>query len=202
MILLIDGYNVIKQALGKQEISEFEREDFIKMLGKYAKIRGHKIRLVFDGGPSYSAIKESRYDINIVYSGAKESADDYIKRYMDKNKSLDVLLVSTDREICRYAFRLRIEQIDSKDFYDIFIKTIESGKYLENGNFIGKNKNSKVVKLSETENPDLDLLMEQSSIVVPNKIEDMRQEGDLFGAIKSNKLKKSEIRKFKKVGKL
>ena len=37
MIIVIDGYNVLKQALHKVEISQTAKDTFIKQLGKYGK---------------------------------------------------------------------------------------------------------------------------------------------------------------------
>ena len=75
MILLIDGYNVIKQAMLKKTISEDERKSFIKQLGKYHKIKGHKIMLIFDGGPFDRASKEKENGVYVIYAGTQETAD-------------------------------------------------------------------------------------------------------------------------------
>jgi len=166
MILLIDAYNVIKQAMLKNKISEKERERFVKQLGKYQKIKGHKIILVFDGGPFDFPTKEKSNGVYIVYAGARETADSYIKQYTDEHKNLDILLVSSDRDICRHVLRLGIEQIDAKEFYAILQESLKTGA--------GKKlvRHTKAKKISDTENPELDELMQEGSKVLQYKTKD------------------------------
>lgn len=195
MILLIDGYNILKQAMLKSEISDQERNTFISNLGKYCKAKGHKARLVFDGGPSDRAVKESLHGITVVYSGYRESADDYIKNYLDANKAFDILLVSSDRDICRFASRINIEQIDAKDFYFIvsaFVKSFVTQRVINN---------SGAIKISKSANSELDFLMQEGSKVVSKKLEDV-EFNDCFPGVKQNKLTKKETKKLKKIKKL
>lgn len=194
MILLIDGYNLIKQALQKAEISEYERENFISRLGKYGKIRGHKVELVFDGGPTDNPLKESLYGVYVTYSGYKKSADDYIKDYLDRNRALDILLVSSDRDICRHAARLDVEQIDSVDFYSIM------SDLLGNTRAEKQQKACQAVKLSKDENLELDELMRQSTKIVQRKLDDL-EHGEFYG-VKGNKLAKKAAKKLRKIKKL
>ncbi len=51
MIILIDGYNVLKQVYPSTQISEAQRQQFINQLRSYGKIKQHKVVLVFDAGP-------------------------------------------------------------------------------------------------------------------------------------------------------
>ena len=196
MILLIDAYNVIKQAMLKSKISERERERFIKQLGKYHKIKGHKIELVFDGGPFDFPTKEKSDGVYLIYVGAQETADNYIKRYLDEHKSLDILLVSSDRDICRYASRLGIEQIDAKEFYAILQDAIKAG--------VSKKeiRHTKAKKISDTENKELDELMQEGSKVLQYKTEDFELGVKSERASKSHKLSKKERKKLKKIKKL
>jgi len=197
MILVIDGYNVIKQALLKNTISDFERVQFIKQLGKYHKIRGHKIELVFDGGVYDRASREKINGVYLIYSGYSESADQYIKRYLKEHKSLDILLVSSDRDICNCAARLGIEFIDSKEFYAIMQNRIKMGVSQKSMS------KTKAIKLSESENEELDALMQDASKVVQHKTEDFVSFGQ-SGARESraHTVSKKERKKLKKIKKL
>ncbi|KKP29908.1 MAG: hypothetical protein UR12_C0001G0043 [candidate division TM6 bacterium GW2011_GWF2_30_66] len=202
MILLIDGYNVVKQALMKNDVSDKERDIFIAQLGKYCKIKGHKARLVFDGGPSDRPTKELLYGVTVIYSGYRDSADDYIKDYLDAHKALDLLLVSTDRDICRHASRINVEQLDAKDFYYIMSVSLNNlGKHLDDK---VANRLAIATKTSESVNKELDELMQLGSKVVPKKLED-ELPSDCFSGLKGvkhNKLTKKEMKKMKKINKL
>lgn len=199
MILVIDGYNVIKQAMMKSEISDCERIAFIKQLGKYCKTKGHKALLVFDAGQSDCATKESLHGVTVIYSGHRESADDYIKDYLKRNRALDLLLVSTDRDICRHASGLNIEQIDARDFYDIMCAEVSN--FVEQRHSGHGGQALKAVKTSKIENSELDSVMQESSKFVNKKSEDMQIDG-LFTGIKQNKISKKEAKKLKKIKKL
>jgi len=196
MILLIDAYNVIKQAMLKKTISEKEREYFIKQLGKYHKLKGHKIIVVFDGGPLDFPTKEKSQGIYIIYAGAQETADQYIKSYLDEHKSLDILLVTSDRDICRHAQRLGVEQIDAKEFYAILQNSLQgkAGQRLI--------KKTKAIKLTDTEHEELDELMQEGSKVLQYKTEDFATGFGDNRASKSHKLSKKERKKQKKIKKL
>ena len=195
MIILIDAYNVIKQAMLKKKISEHERNHFIKQLGKYHKMRGHKIMLVFDGGPYDRVLKERVNGIYVIYSGVHQTADDYIKRYLREHRELDILLVSSDRDICNCASRLSIEHVDSKEFYKIFQETLRINLKQADA------RNHKAIKFSEEENPELDVLMQEGSKVIQYKVEDMG-EFTCSRESKSHKLPKKERKKLKKIKKL
>ncbi|MFC1842677.1 NYN domain-containing protein [Candidatus Dependentiae bacterium] len=196
MILLIDGYNVIKQAMLKSKITERERDKFIKQLSKYHEAKGHNIKLVFDGGPFDFPTKEKISGIYVIYVGAQESADDYIKRYLSEHKALDILLVSSDRDICRHASRLGIEQIDAKEFYAILQSALKKG-------ISGKlEKQTVAVKTTDKENKELDALMQEASKVMQYKTEDFTGSADDARESKSHKLPKKERKKLKKIKKL
>ena len=50
MIILIDGYNLLKQRNPGIYVEDSVREQFIRLLGAYHKRRGHVMMLIFDGG--------------------------------------------------------------------------------------------------------------------------------------------------------
>ena len=194
MVLVIDGYNVIKQALMKNTISDFEREQFIKQLGKYHKIRGHKIELVFDGGPLDWPSRAKKHGVYLVYSGYNESADHYIKRYLKEHKALDVLLVSSDRDICNCAARLGIEYVDSKEFYRIMQSRIKTAK-----SQVAVSQ-KKATKLSNSQDEEIDALMQEASHNVIPKDENDRKEDN--SSEMRRKLSKHERELLKKIKKL
>lgn len=194
MILLIDGYNVIKQALIKSRITNIEREQFIKQLSKYHKVSGHKIELVFDGGSYEWPAREKLFNVYLIYSGYNETADHYIKRYLKKHRALDILLVSSDRDICNCAMKLGLECIDSREFYKIMLQRLRKNGSQEFA------KQRKAKRLTESENEEFDVLMQEASKVVEYKVDDFIAANQRES--KAHTLSKKERKKRKKIEKL
>src|SRR3989304_7827762 len=193
MIIIIDGYNVLRHLLHPEFVSDHHKNTFIRQLNKYSKNKGHKIVLIFDGGPYEWPDKERVDGIYVIHSGYKESADDYIKQYLDEHKAQDILLVSTDRDLGAHASRLGIESIDSLDFYSIL-----QG---EKRNIQKMGKEKKVVKLTKKDRPELDELMLEASKNVPGKTEDVIPNKHKRKSL-ARKLSKKERKMEKKLKKL
>jgi predicted RNA-binding protein with PIN domain len=165
MIIVIDGYNVLKQALGRTEIAQREKDTFIKQLSRYAKKKGHAVLVVFDGGSTQKADKERIDGISVVHSGFEQSADDWIKNYMQQHKGHDLLLVSTDRELGASVKRMGITCLDSMDFYKILQEsTLDSNR--------SHTTRGPIIKTASHETPGLDDLMMQASRIVNTKLDD------------------------------
>ncbi len=79
MLLLIDGYNVLKYHTADMHISQVQRESFIKKIAEYARIKKHHVIVVFDAGPSRFVSHEKEQGIHVIYSGERKTADDVIK---------------------------------------------------------------------------------------------------------------------------
>jgi len=195
MILVIDGYNVLKQVFLKSMISERERIKFVNQLAKYSKKKGHEVKLVFDGGLLRWPTIEQVGRVSVIYVGAEEIADDYIKRYLADHKFLDILVVSSDQDICNFAKRLNIESIDAKEFYSILLTG------LKKNNDQKKVKETKIIKISKQEDEELDKVMEEASKIVDYKAEDFLHSCDME-KIKSKKRSKKDKKKLKQIKKL
>ncbi len=195
MIIVIDAYNILKQVITKQEISEKDRIHFIAQMGRYAKIKQHKMIIVFDGGPYEWVHKEKSNGITVMYSGVNESADDVIKHYLEDHQTKDLLLVSSDREINAVASHFDIPSIDAKDFYILVKHALheEPEKTIE--------LNNHLVKINEEKNMDIDELMRVASQFVPVKEEDRAVEikSRLSSAYKEGKKDKKLLRVLKKL---
>jgi predicted RNA-binding protein with PIN domain len=87
MIIVIDGYNVLKQLSLGRHISEQERRQFVHMLSSYRNRKKHSIMLFFDGGPSTWPSKEVIAKVTVIYSGAKKTADAVIMKYMKEHST-------------------------------------------------------------------------------------------------------------------
>lgn len=119
MTIIIDGYNLLKQREPYGHISEEQRSWLLKQLRSYAVKRNHDIVLVFDGGPMPWISRERQYGIIVVYSGWQITADDAIKEYIDEHQARDLLLVSSDADLCSWASDRSVASIDAHDFWDI-----------------------------------------------------------------------------------
>lgn len=155
MIIVIDAYNLLKQ-LFRRQITQKERGWFESFAAEYARKKQHTLYLVFDGGPFTRPTAERTGSVIIVYSGTKETADDVIKAYIDERTVAEMLLVTTDRQLNRYASQQGIPSLDSLDFYALMKETAKK-------EVSSKKTPSKAHKVSERESPELDLLMEQGA---------------------------------------
>jgi hypothetical protein len=164
MILVIDGYNVLKNVLHPNYVTDSHRKQFINQLGRYGKKKGHKMVLVFDGGPWERPDQDLVDGVYVVYSGVNQTADHYIKDYLQRYKAYDILLVSTDRELGRYASRLNMHSIDSIDFYELLRHEIAD----ENE----PKQSQQLIKTVQVDRAQVDALMAEGSKVVPHKSEE------------------------------
>jgi predicted RNA-binding protein with PIN domain len=164
MIIVIDAYNLLRSVPPyKKTITDKERAHFIVSLGTYGHRKGHKMVIVFDGGAHEWAFKEQTKVVTIIYSGIHETADDYIKEYVQLHHAKDLLVVSSDTELNRYAQRYNIPSIDSVMFYQLVMQEL-SAKTEVTG------KDSEVVKMGDES--FIDELMMNASKQVPVKSED------------------------------
>ena len=124
MHIIIDGYNMIRQsdALRRYERLSLEagRDALARSVSHYKKQRGHKVTVVFDGwqgGPV-----EEEWDrlsgIDIIYSRKGEKADEVIKR-MVQERSEEVVVVTSDRNIADFVSRRGGTAISSQDFDEL-----------------------------------------------------------------------------------
>lgn len=165
MIIVIDAYNVLKQALSTTHIADQAKQRFVKQLSIYAKKKGHTIIVVFDGGPYEWADKERVQGILLVHSGMHESADDWIKKYVAQHKTYDILVVSTDRELGMHVHRAGVQTLDAMDFHSLLQECLQQPH--------AQTKEQELVKIAEHENPELDQLMQEAASTVPTKAEDV-----------------------------
>ncbi|HZW61464.1 MAG TPA: NYN domain-containing protein [Candidatus Babeliales bacterium] len=169
MILIIDAYNILKQLYPAHYITDTQRISFLGLVRKYTKRKDHRAIVVFDGGPYDKPWIEQHNGITIAYSGIHESADDYIRDYIVKNREQDLLLVSSDNSICSWANKFKRESIDAMTFYAILQHEAQEQMYADVEN------ESILVKTSDRKNPELDALMKQIENV-PRKKEELKQE--------------------------
>ncbi len=112
--ILIDGYNLIGIAHGDLEKA---RNEIIKTLQEYCKVRGHEVTIVFDGwktgGKDETKIKSQ--DLTVIYSRLAENADSVIKRIISASQT-PWIVVSSDREVSDHALRNDMAAVTSQEF--------------------------------------------------------------------------------------
>ncbi len=165
MIILVDGYNVLRGVLEGREADERARNQFLAQLGRYAKRKKHKIIVMFDGGSSPLPEREDQFGIEVVYSGYVDTADDLIKKKLTECHGKDVLLVSSDRELNSWGSRYDIPSIEARDFYELLQSALAK---TENAHEV----EIEVIHLSDG-HMDLNQLMEEATRVIPVKQADM-----------------------------
>lgn len=191
MIILIDAYNLLKTVLHVKFISDQQRVQFLQLFEKYAQLRpSNKIILVFDGGQDFYEVEKNYKHITLSYSGAMQIADDVIKKKLYELQSYDILLITCDRELRRYAANYQIESLGSLEFYKILQDIMQQ-----------QNKQEVIIaqticKTTRDDNSDLDVLMELGSrrLVIKDQDQDvqiaMRISHNQFDTKKDKKLLK------------
>ena len=121
MHLIIDGYNLLYagRLISQMNASELQRERdrLIALLSDYRKRKEGNITVVFDGWQTgwSSEQKEFKKGVEIVFSPLGERADDVIKR-MVRDKGSGAVVVTSDRDISRFAERMAVAVIPSEQF--------------------------------------------------------------------------------------
>lgn len=131
MLIIIDGYNLIKQSdsLRRYDRKSLQsgRNALITKLVEYEKKKEHQITVVFDGGNSdwLDEGRDREGNINIIYSRYGERADDVIKRLAAQAVG-DVVVISSDREISSYVTQLGKTPLTSPEFEIIMNKAFST----------------------------------------------------------------------------
>ncbi|HRR41737.1 MAG TPA: NYN domain-containing protein [Syntrophales bacterium] len=104
MRIVVDGYNLIRQSDTLKRIDKLSieagRRELIKRLARYARHRGHRVTVVFDGWMAGSPIEEREVmsGITVIYSKRGEKADEVIKRLV-RQTGEETVVVTSDREV-------------------------------------------------------------------------------------------------------
>lgn len=167
MIIIVDGYNVLRGMLDGQEASEQARNQFLAQLGRYARRKHHKIILIFDGGSTPMPHKTEQHGVLVVYSGYVDTADDLIKIKLTELQGKDVLLVSSDRELNSWAAKYDMPSIEAADFYELLQSALAAHPEASVETVVHE------IKLPDGAEMDLDTLMHEATRVVPVKQQDM-----------------------------
>ncbi|OGP92213.1 MAG: hypothetical protein A2157_00350, partial [Deltaproteobacteria bacterium RBG_16_47_11] len=97
----------------------WERERLIQKLSEYRKARPCEMILVFDGWQGGWAMeqKERKRGIDLIFSKVGEKADEVIKRLI-RERGSGAMVVTSDREISRFAEKISVPVIPSEQFQE------------------------------------------------------------------------------------
>lgn len=187
MIIVIDGYNLVKYIRPHGSISDKERRVFVHTLARYGKKKRHKIIIVFDGGLSEWPYKEKIAGVTVLYSGRRASADDVIMQYLEDHHKKDMLLVSSDHELNLFASHHTIVSIGVEEF-TLLLKEADKE--------IGQKEQEVAISFDEAET-DFDMIMEQATQKVPYKEDDKphKQEISFTRTAKKDKVLLKKLKK-------
>jgi len=129
VLLIIDGYNLlhVDRSLTRLSATDLqrERERLIDRLATYRRNRPCDITVVFDGWQSGWATENRgrQKGIDLVFSKLGEKADEVIKR-MVKEKGAGVMVITSDREIARFAEKISVSVVPSEQFVERMEKVV------------------------------------------------------------------------------
>lgn len=215
MIIIIDGYNLLKQIFPNVKGRlDPQRDMFIRQLGYYKHKKLNDIKeiiVVFDAGPFSHATREIKHGVVVMFSGQKSSADDWIIEYVQKHRNDELLVVTNDRKIVSASENCNAVTLSSNDFYQILQKVLYQDRVedslpemklssniqkLNQGDYLDED----IEGLRQVDERTLDMLMEQSSLNLYKK--DEVAEPASKGPKKSQELSKKDKRLYSKLKKL
>ncbi|MEW6607470.1 MAG: NYN domain-containing protein [bacterium] len=112
-ILIIDGYNIIKQwADLKKELKrsgfEYTRNKLIEILAEYQAFTGDRVIVVFDGYKTDKKLitKSSQFGVEVIFSKRKQTADSLIERlvYNERGEGKTIFVATRDTALERMIF--------------------------------------------------------------------------------------------------
>ncbi len=198
MIIIIDGYNFLKSITGTKFISESQMHQWINYFQKYLFFRGNQIIVVFDAGPSFFQSNDRYGSVDVWYAGQDQTADDWIKNWLTKNKQKDILLVSSDREIRDWADSLSVVSLSSQDFYKILHNVVQEEELEQ------KVQIQSLHKTKENEQSDsyLDNLMEVGSRNIVSIYKENEYTQDIERTPKNKQNSRSDKAVLRKINKI
>lgn len=203
MELIIDAYNILKQISPKLYVEDRERSAFIEKLVYYTRQRNNQAIIVFDGSPpDDKPSKEQLGMVSVVYAGWKTQADTFIQNYVKKHKGRDLLLVSSDRQLCALVAEYKVPSVDALLFYKI-LQQVHSHARREEvfDQKVIKIKVNKQEDRDLDQNLDIDRIMQEACQEVFSKDEfvDDKPHSRLSSAYTPSKKERTFLKKIKKL---
>jgi len=133
MHLIIDGYNLLHADRTLIRLNPIqlqrERDRLVDQLSAYRSLRQMEMTVVFDGwqGGWSTEKRERKKGIELVFSKLGEKADEVIKRLV-RAKGAGVTVISSDRELSRYAEKMAVAAVSSDQFKEKMENTLMKGE--------------------------------------------------------------------------
>ncbi len=118
MSYLVDGNNVMAQRVGWHRDKPAARRRLMDEAADFARARGVKVEVVFDGAPEEFFADGSSYrGVRLFYAERGSNADERIKQLVEASRERRTLIVVTsDRALSDYVRRLGAQVLRSGEF--------------------------------------------------------------------------------------
>lgn len=131
MHLLIDGYNLLGATPQLASLpGDQARDALLTALKLYRDKKPHRITVVFDGGPDGQPSRATVSGVPVVFSGAEQSADDYIA-HLAARQGPGLTVVTDDRELAGRCTGAGSEVIASWEFSGLMMDAAQGRGGLE-----------------------------------------------------------------------
>ena len=124
MHLIIDGYNLLHVNRSLIKLNsvqlQWERDRLIDQLSTYQELKPCRLTVVFDGWREgwSTETKEKKKGVELIFSKLGEKADEVIKRIV-REKGSGTIVITSDRDVARFAQRMDVAVIPSEEFREI-----------------------------------------------------------------------------------
>lgn len=201
MILLIDGYNVLRGGGISREQSDREIRCFLRTVSAYAAKKCHEAIVVFDGGVSPHSKRSLEEGVTVIYAGYYQRADDEIMKLIPQYAPGNILVVSSDHEIENCAHNAGVVTIDAQSFRRLLNENVVASKNLSKGKAAGlRAARGQVQKLAgHQSSPEVDALMEKAAAKIMVKWDDVEPESKKKHENKKSKRERELERVIKKL---
>ena len=118
-LLIIDGYNVIKNFYTENILFADKRKKLLRDISNYAYYKNYEIIVVFDSKEQSFDYSEMIGNIKVIYSGYRKSADSIIENLVISDNSYDKkIVVTSDFVLQQVVFGARNTlRKSSREFY-------------------------------------------------------------------------------------
>ena len=119
--IIVDGYNLLACIWSMVDFSRSDipsiREKLLRKLASYQIYKKHQLTVVFDA--SQGGMPVTRQDkflgVRIIYTKLGETADQLIKKMLDRNEE-GLVIVTSDRQIADWAREKNVVVVSSREF--------------------------------------------------------------------------------------
>ena len=140
--------------------------------------------------------REKHNGVEIVFSGIKESADDYIKQYVQDIPAHNVMLISSDRELVNFVNYYGVDALDSQSFYTFMQEALLEPEVRP---MVQKTEGAAKKLHPEDVDQELDELMQEAATFIVRKADDV---SGAFEQATQQKIAKKERLRVQKIKKL